>query len=589
MRTSDHDPMTPYVDDLVSLWSTSGRANIKVPCPLCSPTRRKRSDPCLSVRVKDGYMLYHCHHCDAKGSVPVDEQRGVAPAARPSAPLYDEPLDVDAVLAPPTEAVWAWLATRGIAEADLRHYQPYVDRPLLAVGSAPGKDVIAFALTDRRGTVTSVQYRSLATKRFKLIAGRPLSFYMGHTLSDKPRTVIITEGQVDALSVMTVVSSDVAVVSLPNGAKNMRFDPDAWATIGQADDVIIATDADAPGQAAAQAIAKRVGQHRARLVRWPEGCNDANDVLVKHGRDMLATVIDHAASPPVEGIITPDDMVSAINDHLHAWPDDDRALTGIAPFDDMVRFARGELTVITGVPGHGKTTFIDQMTVGLARHSGWRTAFLSFERYDHAAHAVELMGVYLGRPVAGAWSDRWREVSPLPPPTPQQVEEAFAFVSKHFVFFDVTSKDDTAGVYDIDEVIRRLTAVHHKYGIDAFVLDNLSFIERKGRDENDSVNKVLNSLILFAKRYHVATFVVAHPRKPDSGNGDRYVPRGYSVAGTANVYNKADIGLTVFRDPESDETTIFKWKQRSPYAGDQSIKSVTFVFDPETRMFAPSI
>ena len=40
--------------------------NQKTTCPNCSPTRKNKLDPCLSVNLDDG--TFYCHHCEWKGS-----------------------------------------------------------------------------------------------------------------------------------------------------------------------------------------------------------------------------------------------------------------------------------------------------------------------------------------------------------------------------------------------------------------------------------------------------------------------------------------------------------------------------------------
>lgn len=576
--------MAPYAHELAAYWAARGRTNTKVPCPICSSTRKKASEPCLSIRVDGGKLLYHCHHCDARGAVPLQDDQSRRHTGLTFAP--PPPLPVEQYLAPATEAVWEWLHGRGIDKDIISQHPALRDDPMLAVGSAPGHDVIAFPMTKSNGEVVNVQYRSLVDKRFRLIKGRPLTFYLRHTMREGGRRIVITEGQVDALSMLVALPHDVTVISLPNGSNNMSFDPDAWAAVASwYDEVVIATDGDAPGQQAAAAIAKRVGYHKARTVIWPDGCKDANDVLLRHGPDMLRRVVDNAMAPPVEGVLTADDMLPHITRKLDEWPEQRRANSGMVALDEMVRVAHGELVLITGVPGHGKSTFIDQWTVGLAAHSEWRTAFLSFEKYDHATHAVELMEKYLGKRVAGTWSKEYAALGYTEKPTLTEVEEAVAFINKHFVFFDVSSRTTNENIYNIDVIIDKLQGVHHRFNIDLFVLDNLSFVERTGRNENDSVNAILNKLILFAKRHDVCIFIVAHPRKPDSGTGENYVPRGYSVSGTANLFNKVDIGLTIYRDYESNQTNVYKWKQRDKYAGDPRIKEVAFVFDTETSIF----
>ena len=41
----------------------------KVICPKCSHTRRNKREPCLSINIENDLAVWHCHHCEWKGSV----------------------------------------------------------------------------------------------------------------------------------------------------------------------------------------------------------------------------------------------------------------------------------------------------------------------------------------------------------------------------------------------------------------------------------------------------------------------------------------------------------------------------------------
>ncbi|RME66070.1 MAG: hypothetical protein D6790_00830 [Caldilineae bacterium] len=585
MRTHLDDPMQPYAHELAAQWAARGRINVKVQCPLCSSTRRKSSERCLSITVKEGKLLYHCHHCDARGACPLDEQ--VHAYDRDEGPQELPPIDMDEYGYPhSSHASMQWLLGR-LPDEVVRYVRQHMVDEGLTLKHAFAFDRrgnIVFPMTRRDGTIVNVQTRTVPDKRFFMMSGRPITFYLG-CLMGRHKTIVITEGQIDALSVMYAVRrADMDVVSLPNGAANLRFDPDAWAFVAQHyDKVIIATDADAPGREAAQAIARRIGFHKCLTVNWPDGCKDANDVLIKHGADMLASLVANATPNPVEGVLTVNAMISHITDRMTTWPDHQRARTGMGTFDDMITFARGEVVIITGIPGHGKSTFIDQVAVGLARHNGWHGAFLSFEKYDHAMHALELAEKYISKPMIGTWSKEWEELhDPSERASTTEVEQALAFVDDHFVFFDVTSEH---AVYMIEDIYDKLLDVHVAHNVDFFVLDNLSFVSSKERDENKSVKTIINKLLLFAQRYNMCIFVVAHPRKPPVGFPDNYIPKGYNISGTADIFNKAHIGLTVYREPESGLTTVYKWKQRDRFSGNRNIEQVTFAFVKETCSF----
>jgi hypothetical protein len=68
------------------------------------------------------------------------------------------------------------------------------------------------------------------------------------------------------------------------------------------DGMVLATDADAPGEALRIEVARRIGPERRWLVTWPDGCKDANDVLVRHGSEKIAACIAEAQPYPIKNL-----------------------------------------------------------------------------------------------------------------------------------------------------------------------------------------------------------------------------------------------------------------------------------------------
>ena len=105
-------------------------------------------------------------------------------------------------------------------------------------------------------------------------------------------------------------------VSVPNGAvmkvaenqvdpkedNKFKFLWNAKKQIDEAGKIIIATDADDAGQAMAEEIARRIGKDKVFKIHYPEGCKDANDVLLKHGKDGVDSLITGASPWPVAGL-----------------------------------------------------------------------------------------------------------------------------------------------------------------------------------------------------------------------------------------------------------------------------------------------
>jgi twinkle protein len=145
------------------------------------------------------------------------------------------------------------------------------------------------------------------------------------------------------------------------------------ARLKQVKKFVLAVDADPPGQKLEAELARRLGWQ----VSWPHGCKDANDVLFKLGKDTLRALYEGAKPYPVEGVIE----VADIADRIRAIYDQglpEPASTGFRRLDGLYRVRPGEFTVLTGIPSHGKSEFLDALMINLGQ-AGWRFGVYSAE------------------------------------------------------------------------------------------------------------------------------------------------------------------------------------------------------------------
>ena len=360
----------------------------KMLCPQCSDTRRNRKDPCLTLTIdSDGVgAVWNCHHCGWSGAV--NEREGDRPARLhrqrlPRAKPSQAPTE-------PSSAVLRWLAARGISEAtarrhgigSARHYIPKLGAEV---------DCIAFPYF-RRGELVNIKYRAISQKAFAQVKGAEKIFYGLDDIADSKEAIIV-EGECDKLAHAEAGIRNV--VSVPDGApqrvKAGDPDPDdakfaflanCAEDFAQHDRIILALDNDEPGRALAEELARRFGKERCWRVRWPDSgdapCKDANEVLLMHGPDVLRECIDNAEPYPITGLHS---VLDYADETLALYRDGRKhgLSTGWRSLDEYFTIRPGELSLVTGVPGSGKSEFIDAMMINLANQYGWRHAVCSFE------------------------------------------------------------------------------------------------------------------------------------------------------------------------------------------------------------------
>lgn len=512
---------------------------VDVTCPECSPTRKKKNARCLSVNVGKGTWL--CHHCGWAGGLAEGERR-VDVAWRK--PQYRRPEPLPMKLDPVVE----WFAERGIPKAVLERnrvtaakvYMPQVEDH---VGAA------AFPYY-RGDELVNVKYRDRA-KNFRMEAGAERILY---GLNDiEPERCVIVEGEIDKLSVE--VAGIRSCVSVPDGAPSETAkDYASKFTFLEADrerlesvkEWIIAVDNDGPGKRLEDELARRLGREKCRRVTWPEGCKDANDVLVMHGSQRLRECLDEAQPFPIAGVFSVEDLSDRIEHlYLHGW--EKGVETGWEEVDRFYTVRPGEFTVVTGIPNSGKSNWVDALMVNLAGAHGWSFAVFSPENQPLEDHMARIIEKYARQPFADG---------PSPRMDMQTLRMAKAWVNEHFHW--ILPDDDAE--WTIDTVLDRAKALVFRKGIRGLVIDPWNEMEHlcpQGMTETQYISRELKRIRQFARRHGVHVWVVAHPAKLYRDKDGNYpVPTLYDISGSAHFRNKADNGICVWRDFKSDTSFV---------------------------------
>ncbi|MBL4837386.1 MAG: AAA family ATPase [Kordiimonadaceae bacterium] len=350
---------------------------------------------------------------------------------------------------------------------------------------------------------------------------------------DKP--LIITEGEIDALSVLEAGYS--YVVSVPDGAPQQAID-DAGSVkfdyiknnifrLDKLRHIILAADADNPGKVLNNELQWRLGSHRCKFVTYPDGCKDFNDVLMKFGAVGVREVIDSAKDYPVKGLYTMADFPDLPTPTLYS--------TGLPWMDEYIQLELGRFMVLSGVPGHGKSEVADNIAYNLAQKHGWHCCIATFENPPKPHWRDKLLRKLLDCDPKFAKADRKLDGE-------QWIEDQFQFICQN----PLSDDDDDLTIERIIElaeisVIRRGTKV--------LILDPWNEIEHQkahGETETDYTSRAIRKLKRFARSYDVLVIVVAHPSKMNFG-GEIKRPHLYDISGSANWYNKADYGVIVWR------------------------------------------
>lgn len=543
----------------------------RIHCPSCSKDRKKNNKT-MSLKRDSDTVLYYCHHCGISGAIKRNDTyitRTNSFKQNPVKESYLKTVDnnikstIDTkYIEKDKDIIDSWLVGRGINPELVSDYP-------LCTGSRYGKSCVGFVYGSSSDP-EAIKWRTVQGKSFTQ-TGAARSFW-GIDQIDPDQDLIICEGEADVLA---LASAGIRAVSVPNGAPSKvsagAVDPSedgkyayVWAArhiIEKASRVVFFPDADAPGEALVEELARRIGRAKCWKASLPE--KDANETLIKHGAEALQEALRGAQPLPLEGIYTADDFASQI-DSLYEQGVVRGASTGMDSVDPYYTIMPGQLSVVTGLPGSGKSEFIDQIMVNIAMQKGWRFAIASFEN-PIAMHVAKLSEKVVGKPFFG--DERM---------SAEEKDYATSFISEHFVFLQ--SRDGTPST--VQSVIDRTKQAIMRLGVRGLVIDPFNYLELTGDSEHQAINKMLSDVITFAKSHEIHVWFVAHPSKqlPDAGP-----PVGQHISGSAAWFAKCDMGITIHRPKGSIDNELHVWKSRFKWVG--QIGSTVLKYEKETGRF----
>ena len=293
---------------------------------------------------------------------------------------------------------------------------------------------------------------------------------------------------------------------------------------------------------------------------------DVSDTL-RHILDLAQGDIDDTGSAK---IVTMSDVVD-VTMKLYETGFDPGLDTPWYGFSDIFRVARRQLTVVTGMGGAGKSTWLDNYLVHLARKHKWKFCFYSPENYPVEFHIEKLASMIVGAPFNKGPKERM---------TPQLLSDAMAFIEEHFIFI---SSDDNATLDVVLNVFRKAIDTHAVQGC---IIDPWNTIEHKrpkDQNETDYICESLTKCLSFTRRKNIHLWIVAHPSKMRRGKDDKFPPpTPYDISGSAHWANRPDNNITVHRTGKSTAKVIVNKVRFRMYGrtGEQD-----FIFDLPTNTF----
>jgi twinkle protein len=253
------------------------------------------------------------------------------------------------------------------------------------------------------------------------------------------------------------------------------------------------------------------------------------------------------------------------------------ASTGWAELNQFYTVKKGQLTILTGIPGHGKSAFLDSLLINLAEQHGWKFVICSAENQPLERHVASLMEIKSKKPFT---------VGHNPMMTPDEAEAAEKWLNEHFIFI----KPDEISALTLQELLRICQEVHKEFPIDGVVIDPWNELEHSRPErmsETEYISHSLSAMRKFARANEAHVWLVSHPTKlqKDLKTNSYPVPTLYDISGSAHFRNKADFGISVWRDVLNDHMPTEIHIQKVRFRETGKVGKAHLVFDKITGRF----
>lgn len=427
-----------------------------------------------------------------------------------------------------------YLRSRGISEEVTRKYNITVqnDNP----------DAMVFPFYDEHDKLQFIKYRLMhfdkskhGYKEWAEKGCKPILFGMNHCTKEVP-TLVLTEGQIDSLSL--VEAGITNPVSVGTGAGGFTWVANCWDFLKDYKTIIVFGDNEGGHITLVDELAKRY-EGQIRQVRDADylGCKDANEILVKFGKEALRRAVANSEPLKHPNIVALSDVERVDMGKL------EHITTGIPSLDWIIGgLYFGQLAILTGERGDGKSTLASQFAT-----------FAIQQGYNVFAYSGELMNWYfkgwMESQIAGSHVNKLvgdnEKVSYSIDANCLPLIERWYHDKIYIYDHNIVNTEE-----EVPTLLQTIDIAIRQYDCRFLIIDNLmtAMIDDLESDQYRQQTKFVNGLVNMTKKYNVIILLIAHPRKHQGTlfNND-------DVAGTANITNLADVVLRYNRSDKPEE------------------------------------
>lgn len=393
----------------------------------------------------------------------------------------------------------------------------------------------------------------------------------GSQLWASGKKIVITEGEIDCLTVSQLQGNKWPVVSIPNGAQGAKKAIEAnLEYLGNFEEVILMFDMDDPGRKASEECAKILPAGKAYIANLP--CKDPNECLSEgKGPEVLQAVWNAKPYRP-DGIVSGTDLY-------------EKCVTDIDDLKDSVEYPwvalqnktkgvrHGELYVFTSGSGMGKSTILRELEYYFGVQRGELCGIVALEESTRKT-GLELMSIHLNKRLI------------LDPEGADEDERGRAFNEtigngKFFLY-------DHFGSLDSGNLLSKLRYMIVSLGCKRIFLDHISIVV-SGMDtdedggERKAIDKLMTNLRSLVEETGATMFVVSHLKRPEKKGHEEGAQVSLSqLRGSGAIAQLSDMVIGLERNQQGDNPNVLTLRVlKNRFCGDTGVSGY-LEYDPET-------
>ncbi len=466
----------------------------------------------------------------------------------------------------PKDTAVAYMKSRGISEETTRGYE--------ITAQNKNDNVIVFPFYDENGSLQFVKYRKTdftkekdKNKEWCEANCKPILFGMKQCSGFE--RLVITEGQIDSLSCAEAGIRNA--VSVPTGMNGFTWVSYCWNWVMKFSELIVFGDME-NGRMTLLEDLKRRFPKKIRSVREQDyqGCKDANEILMKYGKDAVKSAVENAELLPVERVIRLAEVESVNIYEL------EKVRTGIRSLDKLLYGGLhfGQVVIIAGKRGDGKSTFASQV-IASALSQNYRVFVYSGELPNY------LFKAWLDFQIAGR-NHITENKRADGTPSCFITNENLALINKWYwdniyIYDSRVIKSD-----EQEDLIKTITEAIMRYDLKIVLIDNLmtaiDLDMESGDNRYEKQGSFVKKLEKLSLRFNVIILLVAHRRK----NGFS-TDANDEISGSADITNAAGVVVSYDRDkdllPEQRKLIVSK----SRLVGKLDFEGITLNYDEKSK------